>query len=42
MSAFFGDTITRGEKVTMPTEVAHQIKIGLDSLIEKEITTSNK
>ena len=39
LDAFFGDTITRGEKVTMPTEVAHQIKIGLDSLIEKEITT---
>lgn len=36
LDKFFGDTIGRGESVSMPTQVAHQIKIGLDSLIEKQ------
>jgi len=36
LDKFFGDTIGRGQSVSMPTQVAHQIKIGLDSLIEKQ------
>ncbi len=36
---FFGQAALRGEKISMPTEVAHTIKKGLDNLIESETDT---
>lgn len=36
---FLGDAASAGERVLMPTEVAHDIKKGLDALIEAETDT---